>query len=43
MNILEEALMDDVSWVDQFIDLYPKALENPQIVSMIKYYQGEQK
>jgi hypothetical protein len=42
MNVLEEALVDDKSWVNQFIDLYPEALENDQIVSMIKYYQGEQ-
>lgn len=39
---LEEALMDDISWAQNFIDLCPQVVNDKKVKAMIRYYRGEQ-
>lgn len=42
IELLEESLQEDIEGVKSFIDSYPDVLKDETILSMIKYYQGEQ-
>lgn len=40
--VLEDALQEDISWVNNFVDLCPQAIQNEKVSAMIRYYRGEQ-
>lgn len=42
MHVLREALTDDFEKHGMLFELYPELRENPEIISMLRYYQGEE-
>ncbi|MDX1685528.1 MAG: tetratricopeptide repeat protein [Saprospiraceae bacterium] len=42
IEVLEDALMEDPTWVKNFIELCPSILKHDKITAMIEYYCGEQ-